>query len=225
MDKKKDPALFKDIRRDNIEEQFGGTAPNMPQENENGFFPPRMPSEHFIKEDENINDILITEDEYINKFKNGEIPEEIISPYIYQKLKLEEKKVQNNLSDKIEKNSEKISSEIKSFQNSNKIYKKSTIHTEEKSNTEKIKDLKNEQLLKIQSTLLKKQNEKTKIQNILNNGWYFDDELSFNKYNNKTASLKYNNLLDDINKLGKKKQKFISKISLVNGNKSSIYNH
>ena len=158
LDKKKDPALFKDIRRDNIEEQFGGTAPNMPQENENGFFPPRMPSEHFIKEDENINDILITEDEYINKFKNGEIPEEIISPYIYQKLKLEEKKVQNNLSDKIEKNSEKISSEIKSFQNSNKIYKKSTIHTEEKSNTEKIKDLKNEQLLKIQSTLLKKQN-------------------------------------------------------------------
>ena len=51
LDKKKDPALFKDIRRDNIEEQFGGTAPNMPQENENGFFPPRMPSEHFIKED------------------------------------------------------------------------------------------------------------------------------------------------------------------------------
>ena len=86
LDKKKDPNLFKAIRRDNVEEQFGGTAPNMPQDTENGFFPPRMPSEHFIKEDENVNDILITEDEYIDKYKKGEIPEECVSPYIYEKL-------------------------------------------------------------------------------------------------------------------------------------------
>ena len=82
LDKKKDPALFKTIRRDNVEEQFGGTALNLPQDPENGFFSPRMPSEHFIKEEENVNDILITEDEYIDKYMKGEIPEGCVSPYI-----------------------------------------------------------------------------------------------------------------------------------------------
>jgi len=63
LDKKKDPALFKVIRPDNIEKQFGGTAPDMPVDAENGFFPPRMPSQQFITDNENPRDIVITEDE------------------------------------------------------------------------------------------------------------------------------------------------------------------
>ena len=78
LDGKGDPKLFKFIRPDNIEEQFGGTAPNMPIDCKNGFFPPRMPSPNFIKDEENKNDILITEDEYIKRFKNGKIPQETV---------------------------------------------------------------------------------------------------------------------------------------------------
>ena len=87
LDKKGDPQLFKEIREDNIEEQFGGIAPNMPLESKNNYFPPRMPSNNFIKDNENINDILISEEEYINRYKNGKIPKACISPYIYEKLK------------------------------------------------------------------------------------------------------------------------------------------
>ena len=87
LDKKGDPQLFKEIREDNIEEQFGGIAPNMPLESKNSYFPPRMPSNNFIKDNENINDILISEEEYINRYKNGKIPKACISPYIYEKLK------------------------------------------------------------------------------------------------------------------------------------------
>ena len=90
IESKEDPALFKNIRKDNIEEQFGGTAPNMPVDADNGYFPPRMPSNHFIKDEENKNDILISEEDYIQKYKNGEIPTETVSPYIYEELKKKE---------------------------------------------------------------------------------------------------------------------------------------
>jgi len=106
IESRKDPALFKNIRKDNIEEQFGGTAPNMPVESENGYFPPRMPSPNFINDEENKNNILISEETYIQKYKNGEIPVEVVSPYIYNELKEKEKaetKISSNEKSEINK--------------------------------------------------------------------------------------------------------------------------
>ena len=222
LDKKKDPALFKSIRRDNVEEQFGGTAPNMPQDAENGFFPPRMPSEHFIKEEENVNDILIAEDEYIDKYKKGEIPEECVSPYIYEKLNTQKETYNKQESIKTEetKIDLKKSKPISNISYSNKITKSSSSHIEGKSQF-------TQNSIKLNSDyfMLKKQSEKNKIKHILNNGWDFQDESPYMKYNTRTIPIKHINLLDEINKFRKKKQEFCSKISLINSKYSTINYH
>ena len=108
LDGKKDQSMFEEIRRDNVEVDMGGTAPNARIGEENGIFPPRMPSEHFLLESQKEEDILISEEEYINKYKNGEIPKDLASPYILNKL--EEMKKQesiienNNINDPEDKN-------------------------------------------------------------------------------------------------------------------------
>jgi hypothetical protein len=163
LDHKKDPALFKSIRRDNVEEQFGGTAPNLPQDVDNGFFPPRMPSEHFIKEEENVNDILITEDEYIDKYKKGKIPEECLSPYIYEKLNTQKESYNKQESIKKEetKSNLKKSNQISNNSYSNKITKSSSSQIEGKSQFSQ-----NTTNLQSNYFVLKKQNEKNKINNL-----------------------------------------------------------
>ena len=222
LDKKKDPALFKSIRRDNVEEQFGGTAPNLPQDAENGFFPPRMPSQHFIKEDENINDILITEEEYIDKYKKGEIPEECVSPYIYEKLNNQKESYKKQESIKTEgtKSDSKKSKIISNISYSNNITKSSSSQIEGKS-----RFLQNPVNLESSYFMLKKKNEKNKIKHILNSGWDFQDESPYMKYNINTVPIKHINLFNEINKFGQKKQNFCSKISLINSKNSTIYYH
>ena len=222
LDKKKDPALFKSIRRDNVEEQFGGTAPNLPQDAENGFFPPRMPSQHFIKEEENINDILITEDEYIDKYKKGEIPEECVSPYIYEKLNTQKESYNKQESIKTEgtKSDSKKSKLISNISYSNNITKSSSSQIEGKSRFSQ-----NPVNLNSNYFMLKKKNEKNKIKHILNNGWDFQDESPYMKYNTNTVPINHINLFNEINQFGKKKQKFCSKISLINSKSSTIYYH
>ena len=222
LDKKKDPALFKSIRRDNVEEQFGGTAPNMPQDAENGFFPPRMPSEHFIKEEENVNDILITEDEYIDKYKKGEIPEECVSPYIYEKLNTQKETYNKQESIKTEqtKYDLKKSKPISNISYSNNITKSSSNQIEGKSQFSQ-----NTINLNSNYFMLKKQSEKNKIKHILNNGWDFQDESPYMKYNTRTIPIKHINLFEEINKFGQKKQNFCSKISLINSKCSTINYH
>ena len=69
----------------------------MPIDSENGYFPPRMPSPYFIKDEEIKENILISKENYIQKYKNGEIPIEVVSPYIYKELK-EKEKAQNKIS-------------------------------------------------------------------------------------------------------------------------------
>ena len=49
-----------------------------------------MPSKNFIKDEENKNNILISEEEYIKRYKEGKIPIETVSPYIYNEIKKEE---------------------------------------------------------------------------------------------------------------------------------------
>lgn len=222
LDKKKDPALFKSIRRDNVEEQFGGTAPNMPQDAENGFFPPRMPSEHFIKEEENVNDVLITEDEYIDKYKKGEIPEECVSPYIYEKLNTQKETYNKQESIKTEqtKYDLKKSKPISNISYSNNITKSSSNQIEGKSQFSQ-----NTINLNSNYFMFKKQSEKNKIKHILNNGWDFQEESPYMKYNTRTIPIKHINLFEEINKFGQKKQNFCSKISLINSKCSTINYH
>ena len=47
-----------------------------------------MPSEHFLLESERPENILISEEEYIQKYKNGEIDDDFVSPYILEKINL-----------------------------------------------------------------------------------------------------------------------------------------
>ena len=82
LDTKNINKLFDIIRMDNIEQKFGGTAPNAILDIPNGLFPPRMPSSFYIKDDEDQKKILITEEEYIKLVENNKIREDCISPYI-----------------------------------------------------------------------------------------------------------------------------------------------
>ena len=211
LDDKKDPKLFEIIRRDNIEEQFGGTAPNLPVDAEHGFFPPRMPSDKFIKDDENPRDILISEDEYINKYKNGEIPEGCISPYLYDTLKKEEEN-QNIQVETVEEVQESIPQNIA---NSAKITNHTTIENPivkmpKKIGHESYYKIDNEQTLKKKENLIK-------VKKFMYSKWDYDDELSFPKYHSiNCANLREDNILDDINNFSIKKQNFVKKISLFN---------
>lgn len=210
LDKKKDPALFKVIRPDNIEKQFGGTAPDMPVDAENGFFPPRMPSQQFITDNENPRDILITEDEYIKKYKNGEIPECCVSPYIHEKIKATEKVEINKNEPPIQDNkSEPINKEIK-LKNSS-LLKKSDLSIKEK------KTIEIENSSRMKTVKIQKKNTDYRVKYFIYNGWAVDEELSLSKYNYNTTNLKYINILKDINNFSEKKRKFISNISLFNG--------
>ena len=89
LESKKDPNLFQDFNPENLEERFGGKAENCIYEEGNCLFPPRMPSNYYFKENEDPNDILITEEEYINKYNSGNIPQESVSPFVIERLKRE----------------------------------------------------------------------------------------------------------------------------------------
>ena len=201
IESKEDPELFKNIRKDNIEEQFGGTAPNMPVDADNGYFPPRMPSNHFIKDEENKNDILITEEGYIQKYKNGEIPNETVSPYIYEKLKQKEI---------IEKeNSLKAKKQKEHLIEKNKIYQKNI--EEQKFKIQKEKELEKKRLIE------KKRFEIEKIRNFVNYNWNCDDEEIINHKISYIPEYHKNlNIINDINKFRRKKQNYSKNIISVN---------
>jgi len=191
IESKKDPNLFKTIRKDNIEEQFGGEAPNMPIDSENGYFPPRMPSTYFIKDDERKENILISEENYIQKYKNGEIPIEVVSPYIYDELKEKEKM------DKI-KEEEKNKNKKEENNNQKKIEQEIQRKLDEK---RKIIDLKKIEIDKIK-----------KFVNDYN--WNYSDELTninlYSKYDIKP------NIINDINKFSRKKENYSKNILSLN---------
>ena len=90
LDSKNSDKLFEIIRKDNIEQKFGGTAPDLVGEIPNSLFPPRMPSSFFLKEDEDPKQILLSEEEYIELVEKGKIPE-YYSPYLREKLEIREK--------------------------------------------------------------------------------------------------------------------------------------
>ena len=86
---KEDPKKNLYINPENLEIRFGGKAQDLEYDKENSLFPPRMPSDYFFLENENPKDILITEEEYIEKYKSGQILLRNASPFILEKLKKE----------------------------------------------------------------------------------------------------------------------------------------
>ena len=203
LEGKGDPKLFKFIRPDNIEEQFGGTAPNMPVDKENGYFPPRMPSQHFIKDEENKDDILISEEEYIKRYKEGKIPIETVSPYIYNELKqkeelekLKEQEIENNIKE----------NEIKLIENNQE---------KKKEEEQKIEIITNKINLEKQKILDKKMEKFDKVKKFVNYNWKIDEE-SIKKTSYNSEYIKQQNIIKDINNFGKKKQKFTENIFLIN---------
>ena len=87
IDNKKDMQNNQDINPENIEQRFGGFARNCEYEKENSLFPPRMPTTNFLLQSENPEEILITEEEYIEKLNSNNIPLKSRSPYILEKLR------------------------------------------------------------------------------------------------------------------------------------------
>lgn len=204
IESRKDPALFKNIRKDNIEEQFGGTAPNMPVESENGYFPPRMPSPNFINDEENKNNILISEETYIQKYKNGEIPVEVVSPYIYNELKEKEKaetKISSNEKSEINK-------EQKSQTDENN---KEIIEKEIQRNI-----MQNQINLEKKKILEIKRLEVEKVKKFINYNWYHDEELINHKISYNLENKKPTNIINDIYKFGIKKQNYARRIFSFN---------
>ena len=195
-----DPKLFEIIRKDNIEQKYGGTAPNLPIDEDDGFFPPRMPSEHFIKDEENPKNILISEEEYINRYKKRQIPECCVSPYIYEKLTSHK----NDNIEEVEKN--EISSE-------NKINQKGEYINENIEQTSKITEKQNiikEKTIKFKEIEIRNAIAKEKINKFISNNWNYEEEISLpisNSFN------KLNSIINDIYKFRKKRSKFFTSIS------------
>ena len=205
IESKKDPALFKNIRKDNIEEQFGGTAPNMPVDSENGFFPPRMPSPNFIKDEENKNDILISEEDYIQKYKNGEIPVEVVSPYVYNELK-EKEKAETKVS------SNEINDNNKDQKSSSKKSNKENITIEIQKNI-----IQNKINIEKRRIVEKKKLEIEKLKKFVNYNWYCDEEeIINNKISYDLTNKKPSNIINDICNFGRKKQNYSRKIFTIN---------
>lgn len=89
LESKKDPKLFTDINPQNLEERFGGQAPDCVYDEEFCLFPPRMPSNNYFFHNEEPEKILITEDEYIERYNKGQIPPQSVSPFIMERINRE----------------------------------------------------------------------------------------------------------------------------------------
>ena len=112
MSNRRDKHLFDDFTPENLEKRFGGKAEDLIYGENDSLFPPRVPCDNVFFPWEDKNKILISENEYINKCKNGEIPIESMSPFIQEKLIIEE---QNKKKHKEEQNKNIIKNETKKY--------------------------------------------------------------------------------------------------------------
>ena len=211
---KKDQSLFEEIRRDNIETYFGGTAPDAPLGKEHGLFPPRMPSQHFLLENEKQENILISEEEYIQKYKNGELLEDWINPYILEKLN--KNKTNYNTNENIEIEEEKPKEKTKSSKTLINIYSndiKNNIQAKNivsniKFNTLNMNSNYNN-YKKFYKSIEQKSllNKKKTIKKFLCTNWSNNEEKkNLSKY--KMYSPQQNNIIKDVYTLRNKRKKF-----------------
>jgi len=177
LDGKKDKHLFDDFNPDNLEKRFGGRATDLAYCGDNSLFPPRMPTDNIFFPNENANDILITEEEYIERCKKGLIPQQSISPYIQDKINekektkiIEVKSNKNSNSNSIKKNPEIL------ILNQNKAYNKERIQ----------KDLNKNRLIKNNENTDNSSNRTTNIayqkktyikQFMYSSDWKIDEEI------------------------------------------------
>ena len=218
LDGKKDQSMFKEIRKDNVEIDMGGTAPNARLGEENGIFPPRMPSEHFILESERPEDLLVSEEEYIKKYKNGEIHKDLVCPYILDKLEEEKKQeilIQNN-------DTNNINNEI----NEQLIQKSKTLEASKtniinEGNKQQInRDIiskREEIIVQKRKILIERQQKIQKVKTFMNCGWELKDEsINYEKYKSNFIHQKnHNSIINDINSLTNKRSIFINNISKI----------
>ena len=204
--------LFKEIRKDNIEKKFGGEAPNVPFGEEHGLFPPRMPSELYLKENENRNDVLISEEEYIRKLKNGEILQGCENPELLQKANRQNHTDNNiNENNNIIEKSQNHESQIKNGPIILNGSKKSVLTTQNSSKSNNNSFLRlNKDSYNVMSTY----NKMKQYSNILYNKWDCDQELSNTsmEYCNNYCNDNYD-IINDIQKFVQKKNIFFSKKS------------
>ena len=205
LDGKKDQSMFEEIRKDNVETNMGGTAPNARIGEENGVFPPRMPTEKFLLDSQRREDILISEEEYIKKYKNGEIPKDFVSPFILAKLE-EEEKMQIK-QDNLEKND--IEPQIIPQNNKIENYQNKTIDSaKEQEIINKSKDI----FEKEKQIFFEKRQAIHKVKTFMNSGWEFKEEF----FNTKIINIKNHKkhqkkIVNEINSLCNKSIKSFKK--------------
>ena len=212
LDGKKDQSMFEEIRKDNVETNMGGTAPNARIGEENGVFPPRMPTEKFLLDSQRREDILISEEEYIKKYKNGEIPKDFVSPFILAKLD-EEEKMQIK-QDNLEKND--IEPQIVPQNNKIENYQNKTIDSaKEQEIINKSKDI----FEKEKKIFFENRQAIHKVKTFMNSGWEFKEEF----FNTKIINIKNHKkhqkkIVNEINSLCNKRKLFINNISKISDN-------
>ena len=219
LDGRKDQSMFKEIRKDNVEIDMGGTAPNARLGEENGIFPPRMPSEHFILESERPEDLLVSEDEYIKKYKNGEIHKDLVCPYILDKLEKEKKQeilIHNNDTNNI---NNEIKEEIIQKSKTLEASKINIINVENKQqiNNRDIISKREEIIAQKRKILIERQQKIQKVKTFMNCGWELKDEsINYEKYKSNFIQQKnHNSIINDINSLINKRSVFINNISKI----------
>jgi hypothetical protein len=75
--------MFEFINNEQVEQKYGGLARNVDCEND-GYFPPIIPSENFLKQSNLREEILISEEMYIELYNQGRISQ--LSPYMVEKI-------------------------------------------------------------------------------------------------------------------------------------------
>ena len=205
LDGRKDKHLFDDFNPDNLEKRFGGRAPNLVYCGDNSLFPPRMPTDNIFFPNENVNDILITEEEYIERCKKGLIPEQSISPYIQDKLNEEEelkiieiKKNKNSNSNSIKRNPEI------SVHNQNKSYNKKKLQKDLNQN----RFIKSNENTDVSSNKTANNAYQRKIyikQFMYSSDWKIDEEIIGQKIYKKMSTYQF---VNEIKNFSSKKEKF-----------------
>ena len=171
IDGKKDQSMFKEIRKDNVELDMGGTAPNARIGEIDGIFPPRMPSEHFLLDTQRPEDELLNEEEYIKKYKNGEITKELAYPPILEKLEAEKK--MEIISNHNNINNNKIGDQLILKSKTKEIDK--NFEKSEKINNNII-DKRNEIIIQQRKALIERQQRIHKVKTFISKGWEFNEE-------------------------------------------------
>jgi hypothetical protein len=204
LDGRKDKHLFDDFNPDNLEKRFGGNAQDLIYENGDCLFPPRVPTDNVFFPWEDKNKILISENEYIEKCKNGDIPIESMSPFVQEilineerKRKIEEKEKKNKIKNEQERNN---NYENRNIPNQIPIKKSS-----ENNNKNRIIYENNKIIYDINAINKRKKKAKEIKEFLTSDDWKIESEF----INNKIFKInRTNNFINDLHKLIDKREKF-----------------